>query len=114
MSDACRFQEKTESAIAANGGAEGLDEQRKAVLAARQLLAEDKESQGDLQNVHSTQSVTQLLKAAKERVGAVAQSVRPPPSPAGAVVANEVRAWCTPLPRHQRLYLILKPKARLR
>lgn len=81
------MQEKTESSLA--GGAltsELSEEEKKALLAARKLLQDDEEMQG----VHSTKSVTALLKTAKEKIAAVTNAVRAPPSPAGPKVSNEV------------------------
>jgi len=81
---------KTESSIATAGSSAGsgelTEEERRALAAARQLLQDD----DDMQAVHSAKSVSALLKTAKEKIQAVNNSVRPPASPAGPSVSNEV------------------------
>lgn len=69
-----------------SGSGELSEEERRALIAARQLLQDDDE----IQAVHSAKSVSALLKTAKEKILAVNNSVRPPASPAGPSVSNEV------------------------
>lgn len=62
---------------------------QEALMNAKALLGEEE----DIQAVHSTKSVVQLLKNAKEKINTVAVSVRPTGVPAEAKVSNEVSEY---------------------